>query len=191
VQESSDAGHKWVVSSDELAKATHGVVPDVNDFNHDIIRKYALWGNIMNNGAGVEYYFGYSYPNSDLTCQDYRSRENMWRLSKVALNFFYNYSIPFWIMTNRADELLGSGTTNFCMATNDLKTIIVYLVNGGTTNIKLTSIAPNVAYSVRWYNPTTGGALQVGTTSTIFGGDVRSVGFPPMQTSNDWAVVIR
>jgi Putative collagen-binding domain of a collagenase len=191
VKASSDAGHKWIVASDELNKATAGVIPDANDFNHDTIRKFALWGNMMNNGGGVEYYFGYAYPNSDITCQDYRSRENMWRLSNVALNFFHNYSIPFWNMTNRADELLGGGIKNFCMATNDLTTIIVYLLNGGTTTIKLTSIAPNVSYSVRWYNPTTGGALQVGTTSTVFGGAIQSIGFPPMDTLSDWAVVIR
>jgi Putative collagen-binding domain of a collagenase len=192
VKASGDSGHKWVVSSDELGGSNTGVVPDANDFNHDVIRKNALWGNIMNNGAGVEYYFGYGYPNSDLTCQDYRSRENMWRLSKVAWNFFHNFSIPFWTMRSRAPELLGTSSTNFCMATNNLTTIIIYLVHGGSSTINLTSIATNVSYSVRWYNPTDdGGALQIGTTSTIFGGGIRSVGFAPRNTTNDWAILIR
>jgi Putative collagen-binding domain of a collagenase len=77
------------------------------------------------------------------------------------------------------------------MATNNLTTIIVYLVNGGSSAINLASIATDVSYSVRWYSPTTGGAMQIGTTSTIFGGGIRSVGFPPMLTSNDWAIVIQ
>ena len=50
----------------------------------------------LTGGAGVEYYFGYSYDHSDLTCQDLRSRDNMWTQSKYALDFFTNNGIPFW-----------------------------------------------------------------------------------------------
>ena len=33
----------------------------------------------MAGGAGIEWYFGYKHPHSDLTCQDYRVREKMWQ----------------------------------------------------------------------------------------------------------------
>jgi hypothetical protein len=61
--QSAAAGRKWVVANDEQGSAQEGVVPDANDPSHDIVRSNVLWGNIMAGGAGVEYYFGYSYPN--------------------------------------------------------------------------------------------------------------------------------
>jgi Putative collagen-binding domain of a collagenase len=145
----------------------------------------------MNNGAGVEYYFGYSHANSDLTCQDFRSRENMWRLSYIAWNFFNNFSLSFWSMKHRATDLLATGSSNYCMSTSDLTTIIVYVVNGGTDTINLTSKSTSTLYSIRWYDPNNGGTLQVGTVSTITGGGIRSVGSAPINTSKDWTVLIR
>ena len=56
----------------------------------DNARKNALWGNIMAGGAGVEWYFGYKHPHSDLTCQDYRTRQKMWTQCRYALEFFQN-----------------------------------------------------------------------------------------------------
>ena len=55
--------------------------------NHDDVRHHALWGNLMAGGAGVEWYFGYSYPHSDLTAQDWRSRDQMWDYTRYALEF--------------------------------------------------------------------------------------------------------
>jgi hypothetical protein len=51
VQRSAQAGHKWIVTSDENNNSEDGVVPDDADPTHDSIRKYALWGNIMAGGA--------------------------------------------------------------------------------------------------------------------------------------------
>jgi hypothetical protein len=63
----SAASRPWIVSSDEVGGANDGVLPDLNDPTHDEVRQDVLWGNIMAGGAGVEYYFGYQYPNSDIT----------------------------------------------------------------------------------------------------------------------------
>lgn len=51
IRRSAAAGHKWIVTSDESNHPSKGVVPDDIDPTHDIIRKYALWGNIMAGGA--------------------------------------------------------------------------------------------------------------------------------------------
>lgn len=85
VTKSNEEGRKWIVANDEQGNAQSGVVPDANDPSHGVIRKNVLWGNLMAGGAGVEYYFGYSFPDSDLTCEDFRSRDNMWTLSRYAL----------------------------------------------------------------------------------------------------------
>ena len=58
VQKSKAAGRTWIVSNDEQGPASLGVAPDSVDPEHNDIRHYALWGNIMAGGAGVEYYFG-------------------------------------------------------------------------------------------------------------------------------------
>jgi hypothetical protein len=50
---------------------------------------------------------------------------------------------------------------------------------------------PSGTYSVRWFNPRTGGALQVGSTQSIAGPGWRSIGQPPSEPQEDWAVVIR
>jgi hypothetical protein len=47
VNASSLVGRKWIVSYDEQAPATDGVVPDTDDPTHDNIRKNVLWANLM------------------------------------------------------------------------------------------------------------------------------------------------
>jgi hypothetical protein len=47
VKSSATAGHKWIVTNDEQNSARDGVVPDSVDPNHDIIRQFVLWGNVM------------------------------------------------------------------------------------------------------------------------------------------------
>ena len=37
-----------------------------------------LWGNLMAGGAGVEWYFGYTFPHNDLNCENWRNRDHMW-----------------------------------------------------------------------------------------------------------------
>ena len=64
----------------------------------DDIRKYALWGTLMAGGGGVEYYFGYTLPQTDLGCEDWRSRDRSWGYAGVALEFFRENRIPFWTM---------------------------------------------------------------------------------------------
>ena len=47
VEASATADRKWIVTNDEQNPASDGVVPDSEDPNHDRIRQYALWGNLM------------------------------------------------------------------------------------------------------------------------------------------------
>lgn len=99
LQRSVKAGKPWVVACDEPGDAQHALVTDAEDPTRDDARKNALWGNLMAGGAGVEWYFGYKHPHSDLTCQDYRTREKMWIQGRYALEFFQKNKIPFWDMT--------------------------------------------------------------------------------------------
>lgn len=182
-------GRKWVVANDEQGNAKTGVVPDADDPNHDTIRQLVLWGNIMAGGAGVEYYFGYSYQHSDLTCEDYRSRDKMWDQSRHALEFFQTNSVPFWGMRN-ANKLVEDDA--WCLAQWNGGSFVVYLRNRSTTFIDLSG-PEDALYSVKWYDPRNGGPLQDGSTSTVNASSDQSVGLPP-DTRNaglDWVVLLR
>ena len=80
VTRSSRTRRPWVVANDEQAGAGIGIVPDgeAMDPNHNVARKNVLWANLLAGGAGVEYYFGFRFPESDLTLQDFRSRDQFW-----------------------------------------------------------------------------------------------------------------
>jgi len=83
IERSVAAGKPWVVACDEPGDASHGLITDAEDPTRDNARKNGLWGNIMAGGAGVEWYFGYKHPHSDLTCQDYRTSAAMhWNSSR-------------------------------------------------------------------------------------------------------------
>jgi len=184
LNQSSAQNHKWVVNLDELGPSFMGVKPDANDYAHDIVRKQALWGNLMAGGGGVEWYFGYKFPDSDLTAQSWRSRDRMWDLTNNALQFFQQY-LPFWQMQN-ADNLTAA-TNDFCLALPG-KIYAVYLPEGGTTTLDLGNTT--ASYLVQWYNPRTGGPLQTGTARQITGSGIKSLGLPPQNDSQDWVCLI-
>jgi len=185
VTRSAANGWNWFVSLDEIGPAGTGVKPDADDFWHDAVRKQGLWGNLMGGGAGVEWYFGGSYPNADLDCEDWRSRDHMWDLTRLALDFFHEH-LPFTEMVP-ADSLT-SATTDYCLAKAG-QVYAVYLPNGGTTNLNLTGVSGT--FDVRWFDPRNGGDLEVGTVAAVTGGGQRSIGQPPGSTTSDWVVLVR
>jgi hypothetical protein len=75
---SDSTGKRWALAVDEPGKANIALLPDAEDPEHNLARDRALWGVLMAGGYGVEWYFGYASPHSDLTCQDFRSRDLFW-----------------------------------------------------------------------------------------------------------------
>jgi len=183
-QASAKAGHKWAVYGDEQPPAKVGVMPDADDPDHDVPRKYALWGNLMGGGAGVEWYFGYSYSHMDLNCEDWRSREKMWDQTRYALTFFRE-NLPFWEM--EPDNNLARGGKEIRVFTKPGQIYAVYLTNGGTAEVKLAE----GTYAVKWYNPRAGGPLADGSVTTLAGPGWKSIGYPPSDRDRDWAVLIK
>ena len=107
---SAKAGRPWFVCLDEIGPSHTGVKPDNDDYWHDGIRRQHLWGNLMAGGAGVEWYFGYNFPNNDLNCEDWRSRDHMWDLTRYALEFFHDH-LPFAKMEHHDELNVPAGTT--------------------------------------------------------------------------------
>jgi hypothetical protein len=181
---SADDGKPWVVTADEIGPANDGVLPDAEDFWHDQVRQDVLWGNLMAGGAGCEWYFGYSHPDNDLNCEDWRSRDHMWQLTDIALDFFQTY-LPFADM-DHADELTAA-SDDYCLA-KDGKVYAVYLPQGGTTQLTLPD---SKTYTVRWFDPRNGGALQTGSVLTITGPGPAGLGTPPSSSTEDWVALVR
>lgn len=216
IEESDKAGRPWVVAHDEQNPAGLGVPQDIGykstdgiaiektkkadnaaadgvaskSYTMHDIRKLTLWGQLMAGGAGVEYYFGYSLPENDLTCQDFRSRDTSWDFCRYALQFFRHNRVPFWDMQN-ADALVGNERRNnskYCLV-NANDTYVVYLPEGGTTQLDLS--AASGAFAVKWYNPRSGGELQLGSVERVSGGARVGLGQPPSDPTEDWVVLLR
>ncbi|MGB5434416.1 MAG: DUF5060 domain-containing protein [Maribacter sp.] len=187
LNEAKDAGKVWAVAVDEPGDAQHSLLPDAENPEHDNARKNGLWGALMAGAWGTEWYFGYAHPHSDLTCQDYRSRDLFWDQGRICLEFFNNNKIPYWKMDS--DDALISSEGDYVLAKPG-DTYVVFLKNGGESTLDLGNSANE--YTVSWYNPRKGGALLEGKTKSIAGPGKQSLGPPPTkkEQNKDWVVLI-
>ena len=185
--ESEKAGKQWVVSCDEPGDAQLSLVPDSVNPEHNNARRNALWGTIMGGGAGIEWYFGYKHPHSDLTCQDWRSREKMWEQCQHAMDFFAGRAegsagpIPFYRMLPK-DELVSGKNYCFC---EPGKTWLVYLKQGGAEELDLQDTTGSL--SVKWFNPRTGAFESV--VQKVDSNEAKLKLDAP--DTNDWLAIVR
>src|SRR5512139_1973127 len=195
VGRSGETARPWVVTLDEIGPAAIGVQPDADDPGHDAIRKEALWGTLMGGGAGVEWYFGSTEVGVedrekqriwwDLETEDWRTREAMWDQTRHALEFF-RLHLPFAEMTPR-DEL-ASADSALCLAKPG-EAYALYLPGGGTTALDLGRHEGE--FDVLWYDPRAGGPLRLGSAARVRGPGWQSIGRPPADPDQDWAVLVR
>ena len=181
---SAQSGRKWAVFGDEQPPASHGVLPDQDDPDHDVPRIEALWGNLMGGGAGVEWYFGSSFAHMDINCEDWRSRDRLWDQTRYALEFFHRH-LPFWEM--EPNNQLASGAPEARVLAKGDALFAVQLPSGGSPSLKLGA----GAYSIRWYNPRAGGPLVEGTVKSVRGPGVQPIGAPPVDAGKDWVALVR
>ena len=151
---SQASGKPWVVACDEPGDATHALITDGEDPDHDNARINGLWGTFMAGGCGTEWYFGYKHPHSDLTCEDWRSRDKFWDQGRIALDFFHGNKVPFWkmqpTMTKSGDWALAG---NGC--------VVVLVRSGGRTVLDL----PPAEFTVSRTFPKTGESKPLGKIS--------------------------
>lgn len=183
VQRSSEAKAPWFVCLDEIGPANTGVKPDADDPSHDGVRYHSLWGNLMAGGAGCEWYFGYKFAHNDLNCEDWRSRENMWKQTRHALDFFER-QLPFTEMQS-ADDL--SPSKDDYVFAKEGEVYAVY--SPKAEDIELT--LPEGEYSIQWLNPREGGYLKEGSMKSVKGPGLQSLGTPPNDANKDWVVLVK
>lgn len=190
LEASKEAGFPWAVAVDEPGDAQHSLLPDAENPDHDMARRNALWGTLMAGGWGNEWYFGYKHDHSDLTCQDYRSRDLFWDQAVTAIGFFKDHQIPFWEMEN-SNELVANPkneNTVYCLAkTND--TYLVYLNSTASADLDLSQAQGN--YEIAWFNPKKGGELLRSKTKKATGGTILHLGKAPSKKQTDWVVLVR
>ena len=183
---SARAGKPWVVACDEPGDASHALRPDADaGASHHDGRTNGLWGCLMGGGAGNEWYFGYKHAHSDLTCQDWRSRDRWWDSCRIALAFFTTH-LPFEQMT--PSDSLTPAKDDYCLAKRG-EIYAVYVKKGGSAKLDLTA-APGT-FEVRWFDPRKGGPLQTGSVQSVSGGALRDLGKAPGSPSADWAILVR
>ncbi|MDZ8120325.1 DUF5060 domain-containing protein [Pontiella agarivorans] len=191
--QSAEHGKPWAVACDEPGDASFSLLPDANDsdgVNHYNARKNALWGTLLAGGWGVEWYFGYKVPHSDLTCTDWRSRDGFWDYCRYALAFFNENKIPFWEMEN-SNALIGNPKNDvnagFCFSRPEV--YVIYVPKAGKAELDLSGVSGD--FNVRWFNPRRGGALQHGSVAAVKGGGKADLGNPPSEAEEDWVILVR
>ena len=105
--------------------------------------------------------------------------------SRYALDFFKMYEIPFWKMENVA---LSKSKNHWYLSDEARDVIVVYMPNTNTR----ARIDARKSYTIKWYNPRTGGSLKNGSLKSLRRGKSRSLGLPPGKSSkDDWVVLLR
>lgn len=183
LEESKKAGKQWAVAVDEPGDAKHSLLPDAEDPEHNNARINGLWGAFMAGVWGTEWYFGYSHPHSDLTCQDYRSRDLFWDQCKYLLDFFENNKIEI-ARTENQDELVQTG--DYCLAIPG-ELYIIFLRNGeGSINLE----GHIGTFSMKWFDPRNGGQLQNGSIQIFKAVKVQELGNAPSEPWKDWVILL-
>ena len=180
---SADSGHKWTFTLDECCGWWTGVRPDQS--NMDDVRKYEMWGTLMAGGAGYHWYLGFGDTFRDLTLEDMRTYEFLWNQATYAADFFTTY-VPFQEMAPM-DELTPLPENHVLAKPGE--SYVVFLTNGGSTTLDLED--HDGPFTVDWYNPRTGSDLIEGQVLMLSGPGVQSLGSPPFDTAEDWAVLVR
>ena len=184
VNESKEAGRRWLVNLDEIGPADKGVIPDNFDADHDTIRQECLWGTLLAGGAGVEWYCGYRYPNNDLNMEDFRSRDEWWKQSTIATQFIRQFPLQEMISSDVTANMPGA----YCYAKPG-ELYLIYLPEEKKNSI--IKISGMESYSVSWFDPRKGGDLRKGTVESIQGEGDQFIGNPPSDPGKDWLVVIQ
>ncbi len=186
---SAASGRKWAVAVDEPGDAQYSLVPDSVDPDKFDARTNALWGAYLAGAWGIEWYFGYANDESDLTCQDFRSRDLFWDQCRHALTFFHDNEIDFWNY-EPADSMFGRPKAYNMRKGYDS---IIGMITDTSGDLTIRFGRNEGSYKIEWYDPRNGGDLQKGSVATIEVNKPQqpfSIGNPPSDKGKDWVVLV-
>ncbi|MEM6690693.1 MAG: DUF5060 domain-containing protein [Planctomycetota bacterium] len=183
LRDSADAGKPWVITQDEIGPADTGAKPDADDFRHDLMRQDVMWGSLMAGASGVEWYFGYKYDHNDLGAEDLRSREELWRQTRVAREFFEQINPS---SMKAADHWVDDADGVYLLVEEGSR-VVGYMKNRDAAAKLMLRIPGNGIYRVSWFDPLNGGAFQEGSVASVEAGAAVNLGMPPtVNGDQDW-----
>ncbi|MEM9802975.1 MAG: DUF5060 domain-containing protein [Planctomycetota bacterium] len=185
-QWTAQAGRPWIVDADEMGPWQIGLT----DTNAVDTRKRVLYDALFS-GGGVEFYFGWhDLPlGGDLSLEDFRTRDEMWRYVGYARRFV-EQNLPFWDMEPR-DSFVRNESSNFGGAEVYALPGEVYAIyyprasNTGQLNLQ----GFTDPFEVQWFDPRNG--VEVGSPIPLGSGGWKNVGDPPNSRSEDWVALVR
>ncbi|WP_189585233.1 DUF5060 domain-containing protein [Litorimonas cladophorae] len=183
---STDAGNQWLITMDEIGPWFNGALPDSFDPDHDDLRRHVLWGHLLAGGAGVEWYFGGRFPSSDISAEDWRTRQNLWTQTRYALEFFDQH-LPYWKMGDCEGVIARPDV--YCLAVPN-EIYAFYMPGRGSSMVYLPELDAG-EYIVDWFDPKRGGNLQTGSVRRLGKGGGQFIGYAPNTETTDWVVLIR
>ncbi|WP_185969208.1 DUF5060 domain-containing protein [Aliiglaciecola sp. M165] len=185
---SIQAQHPWLITMDEIGMWHTGALPDSLDSAHHSLQKHVLWGGLLSGAAGVEWYFGAKHPHNDLTSEDWRQRDNLWRLTKIAKQFF-EAEVAFW---NRKPCNANTNADTKTLCANFDGTFVIYLDQKRTLPDNLFKEASKGTYDIFWFDPAEGGALQRGNNEKLLLNEAPlNLGSAPKPADQDWVVMLK
>ncbi|OJJ17081.1 hypothetical protein BKI52_30675 [marine bacterium AO1-C] len=186
INKSKDNGTPWVVVSDEQNPGSTGIFTSKNINTTSVVveaRTKILWKGLVAGAAGVMWYGG---GEGDFKTENFNRFNTLFNWTKYAvIDFFKGNNLEYWKMAN--NDNLASGASNRCFAEVG-RTYVIYLENGGSSNLNLNG--QSGSFTVKWFDPRNGGALQNGNVTSISGGGNRSIGNPPNNASSDWVALV-
>jgi len=81
----------------------------------------------------------------------------------------------------------GNANAGYCFAEQG-ELYVIYLRNAENGVLDLSGASGS--FSVKWFNPRSGGARTAGSVKSIRGGGVVSLGAPPSGRQEDWVAVV-
>lgn len=189
-QKSITAGKRWAITMDEIGPWHTGTVPDVDDPDHAGLQREVLWGSLLAGAGGVEWYFGAKYPGNDLSLEDWRSRDEMWAITKHATDFLA--ALPVNQM-EPSDHLI-TGQSCYCLGQRGEVYIAYVPVGEETVELNLESFSDS--FNVEWFDPATGKVWSPdnGAALSIKGPGLKALKKPPVgkaEVTKDWVALIR
>ncbi|MDQ8179603.1 DUF5060 domain-containing protein [Pelagicoccus sp. SDUM812005] len=201
IERSRAAGREWPVFIDEVGMAWQGVEPDAQSPNNQgVLRRIALYPNLMGGGSGVEWYFGYEQPHNDLTCQDWRTRDRFWDIARYSIEVMG--SLPLRRMYPNNELIDAPAAPAYCLAAEG-EIYAVYFEKWQRATIDLREYYGS--YRVKWFNPRTGEGPYTGSEwkerypkrrvpsldeILVEEAYVSDIGLPPFDRHQDWLVLI-
>ena len=185
---SAAAGKAWMIHIDEPLGWEFGARPDEQSPGRDLERQTVLWPGLLSGGGGGNWYFGWqnNAPISDLSNEDMRTRDQLWRQSAIARGFMAGFDVaamtPQPERTPRADDhVLGGADGPF----------VAFQAADAGGAFDLSGAAPG-PWTVGWFDPKAGGATRTGSVAEVTGGAMVDLGAPPARagTHTDWVVVV-